>query len=174
MIVYHQPSRQQIDTAQTNVNWSSDSNINLILAPPRPHGSSYFTTRADRHRPNKRHNCQLTNTNSIGNNLTQQVRRTITASDISRTRSTKLDQNKKYNRREGWPDLHWNPTTTFALPLRNNNPLSAYYTMIEVKEAGCMWISRRIWTRLSVKESSPWQSPNQQNMLLIIGITNYS
>ena len=75
---------------------------------------------------------------------TQQVRRTITASDISRTRSTKLDQNKKYNRREGWPDLHWNPTTTFALPLRNNNPLSAYYTMVEVKEAGLMWVSRRI------------------------------
>ena len=75
---------------------------------------------------------------------TQQVRRTITASDISRTRSTKLDQNKKYNRREGWPDLHWNPTTTSALPLRNNNPLSAYYTMVEVKEAGLMGVSRRI------------------------------
>ena len=75
---------------------------------------------------------------------TQQVRRTITAPDISRTRSTKLDQNKKYNRREGWPDLHWNPTTIIHSTNQLNSPLPAYYTMVEVKEAGYMWMSRRI------------------------------
>ena len=126
-----------------------DSNTDHILRPaawatPWPHGSSYTTPR--------RIGTAQTNTTAVNKSTqialetTQQVRRTIYQSTgyISRTRSTKLDQNKKYNRREGWPDLHWNPTTIIHSTNQLNSPLPAYYTMVEVKEAGYMWMSRRI------------------------------